>query len=261
MGARVRPGSRSVHGEKGVLMAHASPVTNQAITEASAHVLPGCMSWVIDMALLPLLLLAEGYLMGSLFARGWVSDIEAPSHWGFYHALGVLVFYAAGAATAGLGLRASVAFAASLRAKRWGFACLNLLTVVGLSAAELWSSFSERSFHLAASPADRAVLTFWHFPPDAGITPTLVVVSLVLPFASLTYGFSQQHKAQQRLAVQVQAEQAEAEEEAAPAPVASPPKVRRLPTARGASLWGKQRQPEEEAAPVPLEQRQPVPSS
>ncbi len=45
------------------------------------------MSWVIDMALLPLLLLAEGYLMGSLFARGWVTDIEAPSRWGWYHAL------------------------------------------------------------------------------------------------------------------------------------------------------------------------------
>ncbi len=252
-------------------MANTSTVTNAAINEASAHVLPGCMSWVIDMALLPLLLLAEGYLMGSLFARGWVNDIEAPSRWGFYHALGVLVFYAAGAATAGLGLRASVAFAASLRLKRWGFAFLNLLTVLGLSVAELWSSFSERSFHLVPSPADRAVLIWLHQPADAGITPTLIVVSLVLPFASLTYGFSQQHKAQQRLAVQHTSAQAKEEdteeEEAPPAPVASPPKVRRLPVARGASLWGKQRQASvtpvaaEEAGPDPLAQAQPVPSS
>ncbi len=247
-------------------MANTTTVTNQAINEASAHVLPTFVAWMIDNALLPLLLIAEGYLMGSLFARGWVSDIETPALWGWYHALGVLVFYAAGAATAGLGLRASVAFAASLRAKRWGFAFLNLLTVVGLSVAELWSSFSERSFHLIASPADRAVLQWLGKPPDAGITPTLVVVSLVLPFASLTYGFSQQHKAKQHLAVQVQAVEDTAEEEAAPAPVASPPKVRRLPTARGASLWGKQRQAEkaavtEEVGPVPLEQTQPVPSS
>lgn len=249
-------------------MAQASSVTNQAITDASAHVLPGFVAWLIDNALLPLLLLAEGYLMGSLFARGWVSDIEAPSRWGWYHAIGVLVFYAAGAATAGLGLRASVSFAASLRLKRWGFALLNLLTVMGLSVAELWSSFSERSFHLAPSPADRAVLTFLHFPPDAGITPTLVVVSLVLPFASLTYGFSQQHKAQQRLAVQTARVQAkeEGEKEATPAPVAPPPNVRRLPTAQGASWWGKQRQAAATPAaakggPVPLEQAQPVPSS
>jgi hypothetical protein len=251
-------------------MAQTTSVTNQAINEASAHVLPGCMSWVIDMALLPLLLLAEGYLMGSLFARGWVNDIEAPSRWGVYHTLGVLVFYAAGAATAGLGLRASVAFAAALRMKRRGFAFLNLLTVVGLSVAELWSSFSERSFHLAPSPADRAVLTFLHQPADAGITPTLVVVSLVLPFASLTYGFSQQHKAQQRLAVQETAMRAaededEEEEKAAPAPAVPASKIRRLPVARGASLWGKQRQAAatsvQEAGPDPLAQSQPVASS
>jgi uncharacterized membrane protein len=255
-------------------MANTTTVTNQAINEASAHVLPGCMSWVIDMALLPLLLLAEGYLMGSLFARGWVNDIEAPSRWGLYHTLGVLVFYAAGAATAGLGLRASVGFAASLRLKRWGFAFLNLLTVVGLSVAELWSSFSERSFHLAPSPADRAVLTWLHQPADAGITPTLVVVSLVLPFASLTYGFSQQHKAQQRLGVQETAMQTaedkdeeEEEEKAVPAPAVPASKVRRLPTARGASLWGKQRQASvspvaaEEAGSDPLAQARPVPSS
>ncbi len=245
-------------------------VTNQAINDASAHVLPGLVAWLIDNALLPLLLIAEGYLMGSLFARGWVNDIEAPSRWGLYHAIGVCVFYAAGAATAGLGLRASVGFAASLRLKRWGFAFLNLLTVVGLSVAELWSSFSERSFHLAPSPADRAVLTWLHQPADAGITPTLVVVSLVLPFASLTYGFSQRHKAQQRLATQstpVPAKEEEDEEEAAPAPVAPPTRVRRLPTARGASLWGKQRQASvspvaaEEAGPDPLAQAQPVASS
>jgi uncharacterized membrane protein len=252
-------------------MAQTTPLTNQAINEASAHVLPGLVAWLIDNALLPLLLLAEGYLMGSLFARGWVSDIEAPSRWGLYHAIGVCVFYAAGAATAGLGLRASVGFAASLRLKRWGFAFLNLLTVVGLSVAELWSSFSERSFHLAPSPADRAVLTFLHQPADAGITPTLVVVSLVLPFASLTYGFSQQHKAQQRLAVQETAMQTEEEEdeeeaEAAPAPAVPASNVRRLPTARGASLWGKQRQAAapttvQEAGPDPLAQAQPVPSS
>ncbi len=219
-------------------------VTNQAITDASAHVLPWFVAWMIDHLLLPLLLIAEGYLMGSLFARGWVSEIEMPERWGAYHALGVVVFYAAGAATAGLGLRASVAFAASLQAKRWGVVCLNLLTVVGLSAAELWSSFSERRFHLALSPADRAVLTFLHQPADAAITPTLVDVSLVLPFASLTYGFSQQHKARKHLAAQgtaVQAGDDEVGEEAKP-PVSVASRVRRLPAARGVSWWGKQRQ-------------------
>ncbi len=249
-------------------MANETAVTNQAINEASAHVLPGVVAWLIDNGLLPLLLVAEGYLMGSLFARGWVRNIETPSQWGVYHAIGVMVFYAAGAATAGLGLRASVTFAASLRLKRWGFAFLNLLTVMGLSAAELWSSFSERSFHLAPSPADEAVLRWLH-QPDTGITPTLVVVSLVLPFVSLTYGFSQQHKAQQRLAVQAAPvpvqEEAEAEEEKTVPPAST--RTKRLPEARGTSLWGKQRQAapaatvQEEAGPDPLDVRQPVASS
>ncbi len=247
-------------------MANETAVTNQALHEASAHVLPGLVAWLIDNALLPLLLVAEGYLMGSLFARGWVSDIETPSAWGVYHTIGVMVFYAAGAATAGLGLRASVTFAASLRLKRWGFAFLNLLTVVGLSAAELWSSFSERSFHLAPSPADEAVLRWLH-QPDTGITPTLAVVSLVLPFVSLTYGFSQQHKAQKRLAVQAAPVPAQEEEEEKTAPPAST-RTGRLPGSRRASLWGKQRLAaapaaliEEEAGPDPLDRRQPVASS
>jgi hypothetical protein len=238
-------------------MANEPDVTNQAINDASAHVLPQFMAWMIDNALLPLLLVAEGYLMGSLFARGWVRDLETPTQWGWYHAIGVLVFYAAGAATAGLGLRASVSFAACLDLKRWGFAALNLLTVLGLSAAELWSSFSERSFHLAPSPADEAVLRWLH-QPDTGITPTLIVVSVVLPFVSLTYGFSQQHKARQRLAERTAEEPKDKAKESA-----ASSRGKRVPAARAASLWGKvqQRVAVREAGPDPLAQKQPSASS
>jgi hypothetical protein len=48
------------------------------VYEEASHVLPPFVNWLIDNALLPLLLIAEGYLMGSLFVRGWVSDIEQP---------------------------------------------------------------------------------------------------------------------------------------------------------------------------------------
>ena len=176
--------------EKSTTVANAN-----AVYEEAGHALPPFINWLIDTLLLPLLLIAEGYLMGALFSRGWVDNIEAPNQWGTYHGIGVVVFYTAGAATAGLGLRASVAFAAFWQRKQRGFALLNLLTVLGLSVAEMWSSFAERSFHLVPSPADRAVLTALGFAPDAAITPTLIVVSVVLPFTSLTYGFSQQRKA------------------------------------------------------------------
>lgn len=170
------------------------PDTADVYDEAS-HVLPGPINWVTNNVLLFLLLCAEGYLMGSLFARGWVDNIEAPNHWGTYHGFGVVLFYAAGAATAGLSLRASVAAAAALKRKQWGFAFFNFFTLAVLSASEIWSSFSERSFHLVTSPADRALLAFVHQPPTSAISPTLVVVSIVLPFASFSYGFSQQRKA------------------------------------------------------------------
>jgi len=170
------------------------PDTSDVYDEA-AHVLPPVVNWITNNVLLLLLLVAEGYLMGSLFARGWVDNIEAPNNWGTYHGVGVVLFYSAGAATAGLSLRSSVAAAAALKRKQYGFAFFNFFTLAVLSASEIWSSFSERSFHLVTSPADRALLAFVHQPPTSAISPTLVVVSIVLPFASLSYGFSQQRKA------------------------------------------------------------------
>ncbi|MBA2678712.1 MAG: hypothetical protein H0U76_10020 [Ktedonobacteraceae bacterium] len=168
---------------------------SEDVYEQAAHHLPPAINFIINNLLLLLLLIAEGYLMGSLFSRGWVDNIEAPNHWGTYHGVGVILFYAAGAATAGLGLRASVAAAAAIRGKKWGFGVFNLFTLLVLSASEIWSSLSERSFHLVASPADHALLASMGQPPDAAISPTLLVVSFVLPFASLSYGFSQQRKA------------------------------------------------------------------
>src|SRR5215469_3464359 len=165
------------------------------VYEEESHVLPPFVNWLIDNALLPLLLIAEGYLMGSLFVRGWVSDIEQPLNWGAYHGAGVVAFFMAGAATAGLNLRASVAFAGFLQRRKFGFAFMNFLTVIGLSASEVWSSLEERSFHLITSPADKAVLAWFHAPANSALTPSLVITSIVLPFTTLTYGFSQQRKA------------------------------------------------------------------
>jgi hypothetical protein len=57
--------------------------------------------------------------------------------------------------------------------------------------AEIWASLSERSANLHPTPADKAVLQLLGVAslPDS---PTVVVVALLLPFASLYYGFSQQ---------------------------------------------------------------------
>ena len=168
--------------------------TDSEVYEQAGHVLPFLINWVIDNVLLWLLLLAEGYLMGSLLERGWVDNIESPNNWGTYHGIGVIVFYGAGIAGGGLGLRASVCFVQFLQSRKFFMALFNLFTVMGLTLFEIWSSFSERSFHLVASPADKAVLQFIGQPITSGISPTLVIVSIALPFMSLTYGFSQQHR-------------------------------------------------------------------
>jgi hypothetical protein len=125
---------------------------------------------------------------------GWVPDIEAPSHWGTYHGLGVVLFFLAGAMAAGVALRCSVKAAGCFSRHAWGMALFNFTGLVLFSGAEIWASLSERSANLQPTPADRAVLAILGLP-TAPVSPTVVVVAVLLPFASLYYGFSQQRRA------------------------------------------------------------------
>src|SRR5258707_7415297 len=61
------------------------------------------------------------------------------------------------------------------------------------SVVEIWASLSERSANLRPTPADQAVLGLvgWQHAP---VSPTVVVVACLLPFASFYYGFSQYHQ-------------------------------------------------------------------
>lgn len=158
---------------------------------AADHTLPRWVNVIQDNLFLSFLLLAEAYLLGTLMALGWVPDIEAPSHWGTYHAVGVVLFFSAGAMAAGVALRCSVKAAGCFQRREWGFALFNFTGLLLFSGAEIWASLSERSANLRPTPADGAVLSLMglHGSP---ISPTVVVVALLLPFATLYYGFSQQ---------------------------------------------------------------------
>jgi hypothetical protein len=156
-----------------------------------AHVLPRWVNFIQDNLFLTFLILAEAYLLGTLMTLGWVADIEAPSRWGTYHGLGVVLFFFAGAMAAGVALRCSVAAAAAFKRRELGFALFNFLGLVVFSGAEIWASLSERSANLRPTPADTAVLQLLGVS-DLPVSPTVVVVALLLPFASLYYGFSQQ---------------------------------------------------------------------
>ena len=173
-----------------------------------AHTLPRWVNVIQDNLFLSFLILAEAYLLGTLMTLGWVADIEAPSHWGTYHGVGVVLFFLAGAMAAGVALRCSVKAAGCFARHEWGMALFNFLGLVLFSGAEIWASLSERSAHLSPTPADKAVLSILGVAA-APVSPTVVVVAFLLPFASLYYGFSQQ---QRRESEEERAEQAAAED-------------------------------------------------
>jgi hypothetical protein len=166
---------------------------NQAALDEAAESLPGWINWVIDHLLLSCLLIAEAYILGTLMTLGWVKNIEEPWNWGIYHGIGVVCFFLAGATAAGVALRCSLAASVLFKKGKIGFALFNLLGMFVFVFVEVWASIAERSANLAPMPADNAVLQALGFP-HASISPTVIFVSLLLPFASIYYGFSQQSK-------------------------------------------------------------------
>ncbi len=174
-------------------MAQEAPSPSGRLEDVDAHALPGWVNFIQDNLFLSFLILAEAYLLGTLMTLGWVADIEAPSRWGDYHAVGVVLFFLAGAMAAGVALRCSVKAAACFTRHEWGMALFNFVGLLLFSGAEIWASLSERSANLRPTPADAAVLNLLGIG-RAPISPTVVVVAFLLPFASLYYGFSQQHR-------------------------------------------------------------------
>ncbi len=169
-----------------------APAAPAGRDDVDAHALPGWVNFIQDNLFLSFLILAEAYLLGTLMTLGWVANIEAPSQWGTYHGVGVVLFFLAGAMAAGVALRCSVKAAACFTRHEWGMALFNFTGLLLFSGSEIWASLSERSANLRPTPADTSVLGLLGMG-HAAVSPTVVVVSLLLPFASLYYGFSQQH--------------------------------------------------------------------
>jgi hypothetical protein len=163
--------------------------------DESLHALPHWFAWFQKTFGLSFLVLASAYLLGKLATLGWVADINTPARWGVFDGAGVVIFFLAGVAVAGIGLTCSVVFVAAIK-RRSGF--IAVVTGIGMLlffGVEVWASLSERSGNLHPTPADLAVLTalgFQGFPP---IGPTVIVVSVLFPLGSLYFGFVQQRRA------------------------------------------------------------------
>lgn len=163
--------------------------------DESLHALPGWFAWFQKTFGLSFIVLAEAYLMGTLATDGWVTELTFSSVFGSFRGVGVIFFFLAGVAVAGIGLTCSVVFVGSIK-RRQGF--LAFFTGMGcliFFAVEVWASLSERSLYILATPADLAVLSALGFRGRPPISPTILVVSLLFPLGSLFFGFVQQRRA------------------------------------------------------------------
>jgi hypothetical protein len=163
--------------------------------DESLHALPHWFAWFQKTFGLSFLVLASAYLLGKLATLGWVADINTPARWGVFDGAGVVIFFLAGVAVAGIGLTCSVVFVAAIK-RRSGF--IAIVTGIGMLlffGVEVWASLSERSGNLRPTPADLAVLTALGFHGLPPIGPTVIVVSVLFPLGSLYFGFVQQRRA------------------------------------------------------------------
>lgn len=174
----------------------APPVVAQGDSfDESLHALPGWFAWFQKTFGLSFIVLAEAYLMGTLATDGWVTELSFGSVFGSFRGVGVIFFFLAGVAVAGIGLTCSVVFVGSIKRRQGflafftGMGCLIFFTV------EVWASLSERSLYILATPADLAVLSALGFRGRPPISPTILVVSLLFPLGSLFFGFVQQRRA------------------------------------------------------------------
>lgn len=169
--------------------------TREDSFDESLHALPSWFAWFQKTFGLSFIVLAEAYLMGSLATEGWVKELTVDAVFGSFRGMGVIFFFLAGVAVAGIGLTCSVVFVGSVKRKQAFMAFFTGMGMVLFFGVEVWASLSERSLYILATPADLAVLSALGFVGRPPISPTILVVSLLFPLGSLFFGFVQQRRA------------------------------------------------------------------
>lgn len=147
--------------------------------------MPKFATAIQDNLLLPLLILASGYVNGVMLVDGWVPNIEDYHTWGIFHGAGVPLLFAAGLAMGGLTLRVSYKLSECVLRRQWGRALFLGLGMAVLAVIEFWASFSQRAPNLHRTAAD-ALLPI----PALPFSIAAVLIALVIPFASQLWGFA-----------------------------------------------------------------------
>ncbi len=148
---------------------------HKAEFDESLHALPGWFAWFQKTFGLSFLVLASAYLLGNLATLGWVPSLDTPTGWGLFRGAGVVLFFLAGVAVAGIGLTCSVVFVAAIRRRTWFLVFVTGVGMLVFFGVEMWASLSERSADIHATPADRAVLQALGVQGVPPMSPTAVV--------------------------------------------------------------------------------------
>lgn len=151
--------------------------------------MPGFVVWIQDNLLLTLLIISSGFVNMVMLVDGIVPNIEDPATWGAFRTGEIIALAAAGLGLGGLALRISYKIAVCYSARQWGRVVFLAFGMSTFAFIEFWASFSQRAQHIATTPADAAVLSLFNIQ-NPSVSLTAVLISIVIPFASIFWGFA-----------------------------------------------------------------------
>lgn len=151
--------------------------------------MPRFVAWVQDNLLLTLLIIASGFVNGVMMIDGWVANVQDPASWGIWGTFGVVILFAAGLGMGGLSVRISYKLSECYANRQWGRVAFMALGMAVFAFVEFWASFSQRAAHIHLTPADSALLGVFNIHNPA-VSLTAILISIVVPFASVFWGFA-----------------------------------------------------------------------
>lgn len=175
--------------------------------------MPRFVAWVQDNLLLTLLIIASGFVNGVMMIDGWVANVQDPQSWGVWGTFGVVILFAAGLGMGGLALRISYKLSECYANRQWGRVAFMALGMLVFAFIEFWASFSQRAAHIHLTPADSALLGVLNIR-NPTVSLTAILISIVVPFASIFWGFAAEDPAPKALEDEATLKQRLANEEA-----------------------------------------------
>jgi hypothetical protein len=146
------------------------------------HALPKYFDWLQMYLMLPALLAAEGIINGNMMAlglSGGTPEQEAER----------IAMFIAGFLMGGMALRCSSTAAAAFQRGEVGFGLFNSIGILLFALPEIWASLVVRSTNLPTTMPDNWLISVLAVQ-GTQVTPSNIMVSLVLPLVTIFWGFA-----------------------------------------------------------------------